>query len=308
MRLSPSAGTVGGRDRSEPVAVRTCHRRTANPSPSEPEPVGRSERPNRRRQIGRGRLSAERHGAQERHGNGAANRDGREPVGGTGTPRRAVVARLARTCRRDRRRGLSADRHGVTGRTCHRRQTIRTARRLSEPNHGERLRQTVGGAFCANLSPARTCRHGCGRLSEPVGTVSEPVGGRDRCRTRRRLPRCLDRRQTIRTRHRRRHGGGIVGRSERPNLSPSEPNHATAHGNATGTARQIGTGANPSERRERKGGRLWRVWREPVGAVALLPSAADRARGGCALSPSEDCHGEPVGRLSEPNHGEPVKI
>ena len=42
--------------------------------------------------------------------------------------------------------------------------------------------------------------------------------------------------------------------------------------------RRIGTGANPSERRERHGGRLWRVWREPVG------------------------------RLSEPNHGEPEPV
>ena len=31
--------------------------------------------------------------------------------------------------------------------------------------------------------------------------------------------------------------------------------------------RQIGTGANPSERRERHGGRLWRVWRESVGVT-----------------------------------------
>ena len=57
---------------------------------------------------------------------------------------------------------------------------------------------------------------------------------------------------------------------------------ATAHGNATGTARQIGTGANPSERRERHGGRLRRVWREPVGGMV---AAIVRTRRRTAANP-----------------------
>ena len=109
---------------------------------------------------------------------------------------------------------------------------------------------------------------------------------------------------------------------------------------ATGTAQGAAgnrDGANPSERRERHGGRLWRVWREPVAVrtchrrhgepvpvrtrdrhrtchppepVALLPSA-DRTRGGCACCPLP-CRKiatanppEPVGRSERP---EPVTV
>ena len=62
-----------------------------------------------------------------------------------------------------------------------------------------------------------------------------------------------------------------------PNLSPSarlrqairtrtESRHGARERHRA--RRGIGTGANPSERRERHGGRLWRVWREPVGRLS----------------------------------------
>ena len=144
-----------------PSARRTRPRPNPNPSADRnARTVGGTVAPLpccRRRQIGRGRLSAERHGAQERHGNGAVDRDGGEPVRTAGTQGRAVVARLARTCR-----------HG-----CACRQTIRTA-------NGCRTRRPVAvGRSDAGRLPVGVTVGGRDR-SEPVGTVAEPVTVRTR--------------------------------------------------------------------------------------------------------------------------------
>ena len=101
-----------------------------------------------------------------------------------------------------------------------------------------------------------------------VGRLSER---RDGCRTRRRLPRRLDRRRAMLMYAYARHGGTVA-----------EPNHgepvtvATAHRNATGTARRIGTGANPSAARERHGGRLRCVWRHGGEPLPVSVRTLDR--------------------------------
>ena len=109
---------------------------------------------------------------------------------------------------------------------------------------------------------------------------------------------------------RRREPSEPVGRLSEPNHGEPEPvatvaadcRHgchgvtvATAHRNATGTARRIGTGANPSERRERHGGRLWRVWREPVGRLSAAWRAIVRT---CRRDCRRGCHGERLPNLS----------
>ena len=96
---------------------------------------------------------------------------------------------------------------------------------------------------------------------------------------------------------------------------------ATAHRNATGTARRIGAGANPSAAQERHGGRLRRVWREPVGGTVgtvaadrtrgRLPRRDRRRHGGERLRLSADRDGERLPRRPSPSadrHGEPVAL
>ena len=128
-RGCPVAVTVGRspreRHRNGAAIVRTESRRTVAADcrhGGEPLPVpvrtrDRSRtrhRPNpsprcRRRQIGRGTVAPVTVGRSPRRTGtaqgAAANRGGREPVRTARTARRAVVARLARTCRRDCCRG-----------------------------------------------------------------------------------------------------------------------------------------------------------------------------------------------------------
>ena len=120
-----------------------------------------------------------RHGAQERHRNGAANRDGREPVRTAGTPRRAVAVRLARICRQtvatvaaDCRRGVTVPNLSAAwfqGALNALARAAQTARQIV------RTRRPVG-----RRTVAADCRHGC--HGEPVGGCpartchrSEPV-------------------------------------------------------------------------------------------------------------------------------------
>ena len=201
-------------------------------------------------------------------------------------------------------------------RTCHRRRyggsgTRRTRRRLRlsprrldccRTRHRRQVAEPVGGTDGEPVGTVATAhRNATGTAQgaavnrdgrEPVRTAGTPrraVAARlartrrqtartESRRTRRRLPRRLDR---CRTCHRRRHGGSgtrETGRGERLPRRTAQERHRAR--------RRIGTGANPSERRERHGGRLRRVWREPVATVA-----ADCRRHGGANRPnlSADC-------------------